>query len=301
VAIERTGPSQNALEEFENARSRRVGITWRRQIGNLLRVKSTVAGFLIVLALVLIAILAPVITIHDPSQIEPARRLSSPSTQHFFGTDHLGRDVFARMVFGAQVSLVVGALIVLTTGIVGCVLGLLSGYYLFIDNLIMRITDGLMAFPGILLALGLMASLGPKPSNLVIALSVVYSAHVIRITRAVTLTVRRADYVEAATVMGARDHRILGRHIFPNTLGPVMVQLTFIFAFAVLAEAALSFLGVGVQPGTPTWGNILREGRSYLHQAPWLTLFPGFAIMITVLGLNLFGDGLRDYLDPRLR
>lgn len=277
-----------------------IGSSWRT-LSSVLRTKSTLVGFSIIVLLAVIALAAPFLVTHDPGEIVPARRLESPSASHFFGTDHLGRDVLSRMVYGARVSLAVGASIVVITGVVGCALGLLSGYYLFLDNIIMRFTDGLMAFPGILLALGLMASLGPKASNLVIALSVVYTARVIRITRATTLTVRKADFVEAAKVLGNLDRRILIRHIFPNTLGPVMVQLTFIFAYAILSEAALSFLGVGVAPGTPTWGNILREGRSYLEINPWLTLVPGFAIMVSVLGLNLFGDGLRDYLDPKLR
>lgn len=293
-------PSQSSLSKFDGE-SRSSTRTFRRQLSNFLSVKSTVIGFVIFLSLVTIALAAPIVAPYDPDEIVPARRLASPSSDHFFGTDYLGRDVFSRMVYGARVSLAVGAAVVIATGIIGSVLGLLSGYFLLLDNIIMRLMDGMMAFPGILLALGLMAALGTNPVNLVIALSAVYTANVTRIVRAVTLTLRKQDFVEAASVLGAGHTRILGRHVFPNTLGPLLVQLTFIFAFAVLSEASLSFLGVGVSPTTPTWGNILQEGRRFLHQAPWLTLIPGFAIMFTVLGLNLMGDGLRDFLDPRLR
>ncbi len=183
----------------------------------------------------------------------------------------------------------------------GLVVGLLAGYYRRLDNVLMRVMDGLMAFPAILLAIALMASLGPSLQNVVLALGVVYTPRIARIVRGSVLVVRELPYVEAARAAGAADLAILRRHVLPNCLSPLIVQGTFIFALAVLGEAALSFLGVGAPPTVPSWGNILAEGRLYLQQAPWLVLAPGVAIMATILGLNLFGDGLRDALDPKLR
>jgi peptide/nickel transport system permease protein len=196
---------------------------------------------------------------------------------------------------------VVGGLVVLLAVAAGLLVGLLAGYYRALDNVLMRVMDGLMAFPAILLAIALMASLGPSLRNVVVALGVVYTPRIARIVRGSVLVVRELPYVEAARAAGASDLAILRRHVLPNCLSPVIVQGTFIFALAVLGEAALSFLGVGAPPAAPSWGNILAEGRLYMQQAPWLVLAPGVAIMATILGLNLFGDGLRDALDPKLR
>jgi len=259
-----------------------------------------VAGFLILLVVVIVATFAPVIAPFAPDEIAPIRRLQAPNSTHFFGTDQLGRDVFSRVVYGSRISLVVSLLVVVGSGVVGGLLGLISGYYPRVDNILMRVMDGLMAFPSILLAIGLMAGLGPSSSNVVIALTIVYLPRVARVARAATLVLREQPFIEAARALGNRDLRTLLLHIAPNTAGPVNVQLTFIFAYAVLAEASLSFLGVGAPPEVPTWGNILSAGRSYLTLAPWITLFPGLAIMVTVLALNLLGDGLRDMFDPRL-
>jgi peptide/nickel transport system permease protein len=250
---------------------------------------------------VLAAIFAPLISAYDPMAIDIAGRLAGPSSLHLFGTDNMGRDILSRVVSGARISLLVGTLVVLCAVGAGLGLGLIAGYSDRVDRVLMRIMDGLMAFPTTVFAIALMAALGAQLSNVIIALSVVFAPRVARVIRAVTLTVRDLDYVHAARAAGAHDVRILGQHILPNCLAPVIVQGTFIFAEAVLAEAALSFLGVGLPPHIPSWGSIITTGRQFMQTAPWITLYPGMAIVITVLGLNLLGDGLRDLADPRLR
>jgi peptide/nickel transport system permease protein len=249
----------------------------------------------------LLAIFAPLISPYDPMAIDIARRLIGPGAAHPFGTDNMGRDILSRVVSGARISLLVGSCVVLCAVGAGSILGLIAGYSDRVDRVLMRVMDGLMAFPATVLAIALMAMLGAQLSNVIIALSVVFAPRVARVIRAVTLAVRELDYVQAARAAGARDVRILGRHILPNCLAPVIVQGTFIFAEAVLAEAALSFLGVGLPPYLPSWGSIITTGRMFMQTAPWITLYPGVAIVITVLGLNLLGDGLRDLADPRLR
>jgi len=266
-----------------------------------LRRRIAVAGAVLVALNILVALAAPALGRFDPLLLDPGARLTAPNATHWFGTDDVGRDVWSRVVHGARLSMLVGASVVAFATAVGLVIGLVSGYYRRLDNSVMRVMDGLMAFPGIILAIALMASLGPSVLNVIVALAVVYVPRVARVVRGSVLVVRETPYVEAARALGVRDVPLLWRHILPNCLSPVIVQSTFIFAAAVLAEAALSFLGVGVPPQIPSWGNVLSEGRLYLQQAPWLTLFPGAAIMASILGLNLFGDGLRDLLDPKLR
>jgi len=204
-------------------------------------------------------------------------------------------------VYGARLSLMVGVAVVSFAFLVGLTSGLAAGYFRRLDNVIMRIMDGLMAFPAIILAIALMASLGPSVTNVIVAIGVVYSPRVARVVRGSVLVIRETAYVEAARALGVTNLWIILRHVLPNCMSPVIVQGSFVFAAAVLTEAALSFLGVGVPPFIPSWGNILSDGRLYLQQAPWLVLYPGAAIMITILGLNLLGDGVRDLLDPRLR
>ncbi|MBI2525669.1 MAG: ABC transporter permease [Candidatus Rokubacteria bacterium] len=266
-----------------------------------LRRRTAVLGALLVALNLLVALSAPAVARLDPQLLDVRARLSAPTAAHWFGTDHVGRDVWSRVVHGARLSMLVGGSVVLLACAGGLVFGLLGGFYRALDNPLMRVMDGLMAFPGIILAIALMASLGPSVLNVITALGVVYVPRVARIVRGSVLVVRETAYVEAARALGIPDTRILLRHILPNCLSPVIVQGTFIFAAAVLGEAALSFLGVGVPPQIPSWGNVLAEGRLYLQQAPWLIVFPGAAIMAGILGLNLFGDGLRDLLDPRLR
>jgi peptide/nickel transport system permease protein len=253
------------------------------------------------LLMVTIALAAPWISSHDPLRLNPIERLRAPSADHWFGTDEFGRDVYSQVIFGARTSLLVGGMVMVCSSLVGIILGLAAGYYRTLDNVLMRITDGLMAFPGIVLAIALMASLGPQVANVVIALSLVYMPRMARLIRSAVLVAREMPYVEAAKASGAADRHIALKHILPNCIPPLIVQGTFIFAYAVLAEATLSFLGVGAPPYIPSWGNVISGGRLFIREAPWISLFPGIAIVITCLGLNLFGDGLRDALDPRLR
>jgi len=267
----------------------------------LVRRKIALAGAVLVVINVFVAALAPALGRWDPQLLDVKARLAAPSPSHWFGTDDVGRDVWSRVIYGARLSMIVGVAVVAFSFAGGIVFGLLGGYYRPLDNALMRIMDGLMAFPGIILAIALMASLGPSLINVIVALGIVYVPRVARIVRGSVLVIRETPYVEAARALGVPDYTVLCRHVFPNCLSPVIVQGTFIFAAAVLGEAALSFLGVGVPPQIPSWGNVLAEGRLYLRQAPWLTLFPGAAIMACILGLNLFGDGLRDLLDPKLR
>jgi peptide/nickel transport system permease protein len=263
----------------------------KRQIG-------LIAGA-VLLILVLAAVTAPLWVPLSPIEMEPVDRLQPPSQEHWFGTDHFGRDIFSRVVYAAQISLSVGFVVALLTTILGTVSGLMAGYYRWVDSILMRIIDGVMAFPSILLAIALVAALGGSLFNLVIALVFAFWPIMTRVVRSSTLQLSRMQYVEAAKSTGTRDVGILFIHILPNALTPIIVQATFIFADAILAEAALSFLGLGVKPPTPTWGNMLGESRIYLTTASWFSIFPGIAIMITVLALNIFGDMLRDMLDPR--
>ncbi len=267
----------------------------------LLRRRIVVAGIGLVGTVFLVALLAPLLTGHNPNELQIVSRLRPPSRANLFGTDSFGRDVYSRVVYGARLSILVGALSVTVATIGGGFVGLLAGFYRRLDGPLMRIMDGIMAFPNIVLAIALMASLGPSVLNVIASLGFVYMPRVARVVRSGVLVVREALHVEAARALGAGDARILRLNILPNCLSPIIVQATFIFAYAVLGEAALSFLGVGIPPYIASWGNILSEGRQFITQAPWVTMFPGVAIMLTVLGLNVVGDGLRDALDPRMR
>ncbi len=269
----------------------------RRLLGHKLFLSGVVL-FSIVLAM---AVLADVIAPLPPDEIQIRHRFEPPSLDFPMGTDNFGRDLLSRIVYGARLSLAIGFAVVILTGIAGTVIGALAGYFRRLDNPVMRVMDAFMAFPAILLALGIAAALGASAINAVIALSLVYAPRTARIVRASVLVVREMEYVHAARACGASHARILLKHVLPNSMAPLIVQLTFIFAYAVIAEAILSFLGLGPEPPTPTWGNVIAEGRQYIREAPWITLFPGIAIAMTVLGLNLLGDGLRDGLDPRMK
>jgi peptide/nickel transport system permease protein len=266
----------------------------------LTRRKTTLVGAAIMAVMLAVGLLAPALG-GDPAHMDVAGRLAAPSRAHWLGTDDVGRDVWSRVVYGARLSLLVGVAVVGLSFLVGVACGLVAGYYRRLDNVVMRVMDGLMAFPAIVLAIALMAALGPSVINVIVAIAVVYSPRVARVVRGSVLVIRETSYVEAARALGASDLVLIGRHILPNCLSPVIVQGSFVFAAAVLTEAALSFLGVGVPPYVPSWGVILAEGRLYIQQAPWLVLYPGAAIMLTIFGLNLFGDGLRDLLDPKIR
>jgi peptide/nickel transport system permease protein len=260
--------------------------------------KAMVTGSIILLLLVLAAIFAPMITSYDAYQMSVGDRLRAPSANHLLGTDNFGRDLMSRIVYGARVSMGVGFSVAIAASVIGLIIGLYASYYRFLDNVLMRLCDGLMAFPGILLSIALMAALGPKLSNVIIALSIVFTPAVARVVRSAAIVVREQTYIEAIKAQGASDNRILWLHIAPNTLSPLIVQSTFIFADAIIVEAALSFLGAGIPAPAPSWGNILYDGKIVIMKAWWMTVFPGITMVMSVLALNLFGDGLRDLLDP---
>jgi peptide/nickel transport system permease protein len=248
-----------------------------------------------------LATLAPVVAPRSPLDMQMVARFKPPAPAYPLGTDNFGRDLAARILFGARISLTVGLLAALLTTVLGGLAGAVAGFAPRADELVMRMMDALMAFPSILLAIAIMTALGPNQANAILALGIVYAPRTARIVRAAVLQAAAMDYVEAARALGAGPLRILFARILPNCLSPIIVQFTFVFAYSVLAEASLSFIGVGTPPPAPSWGNILAEGRVYMREAPWITLFPGAAIAVTVLGLNLAGDGLRDVLDPRMR
>ena len=241
-----------------------------------------VLGGVLTGVVVVMAIGAPWLTSADPSRVNAVERLQAPGPGRGLGSDDLGRPLWSRVVYGARLSLTIGLSVMVGVTLVGSVLGLAAGFFPRIDRVVMRVMDGLMAFPDVLLAIGLMAVLGPRVSNVIVA-----------------LVTGESVYVDAARALGASDARLLWRHVLPNCLGPAVVQATFTFALAVLTEAALGFLGVGAPPQLASWGTIISEGRLLVREAPWLTIVPGLAIVVTVVGLNLTGDGLRDYLDPR--
>lgn len=267
----------------------------------LLRHRLFVVGSVLFTIVLAAALFADFLIQVDPNRISIRNKLKPPGSEWIFGTDNFGRSQWSRVLKGAQLSLAIGAGVVALNAIFGTALGLIAGYFRSLDNVLMRIMDAFMAFPVILLAIGIAAALGPGSTNAVIALAAVYTPRTARIVRASVLVVREQSYIEAARAMGAGHARILLRHVLPNCMAPLIVQLTFIFAYAVLSEAVLSFLGLGAEPPTPTWGNIIAEGRQYIREAPWITLIPGLALAMTALGLNLLGDGLRDVLDPRLK
>ncbi len=270
----------------------------RTQFRRLFRRKVVLVGALLFLFLLMIAVFADLIAPADPLYMNVRSRLADPSMEAWLGTDHLGRDVASRLIHGARISLIAGFGAVVLSTFVGVLVGLFAGYYRALDTVLMRVMDGLMSFPVILLAVALMAALGPTLFNVIFALSAVYAPRTARIVRSAVLGVKQLPYVEAAEAVGSRNGRIMVMHVLPNCMSPIIVQATFIFAYAVQAEAALSFLGVGVPPSVPSWGSMLSEARLYMIQAPLLTIAPGLAIALTVLALNSIGDGLRDVLDP---
>ena len=260
------------------------------------------AGGVVLATVVFVALLAPVLATHDPIANNLVERIQSPSRAHLFGTDDFGRDVWSRVVWGARVSLLVALIVVGIAALGGAGVGVLSGYFGGrLDLLTMRAVDTMLAFPALLLALAVMAGLGSSLLNVMVAVAVAFLPRFARVQRAVTLTVRERDFVVAAVALGSTDWRVLTRHVIPNCLAPVFVLISVGAADAILVESSLSFLGLGVQPPAPTWGAVISDGRSLLQNAPWISGLSGAAIMVTVLGLNLLGDGLRDLLDPTLR
>jgi len=273
----------------------------RALFAKLFRRKLVLAGAVILTGVSLLALFAPWITPYDPMALKILDRLQSPRAAHWFGTDELGRDVFSRVIFGARYSLMIGALVVLISMLCGVLLGLAAGFFRRLDGPIMRLVDAMMSFPDILLAIALVAVLGASMSNVILALAIVYTPRVARVVRASTLVVRELLFIEAARALGIATWRILFIHVLQNIASPILVQATFIFAYAVLAEAGLSFLGVGVPPVLPTWGSMISSGQQFSHQAFWLVVFPGIAIIVSALSLQMVGDGFRDLLDPKLR
>jgi peptide/nickel transport system permease protein len=273
-------------------------IRWFRR---LLRNRSVVVGAGIFLVFLLAAIFAGVISTHVPTRLNPPQRLRPPSAANLLGTDEFGRDVYSLVVYGSRVSLLVGGVTMLLTSLGGTLVGVVAGYYRRLDLVVMRFMDGLMAFPAIILAIAFMAARGPGVWNVILALSLVYMPRTALLVRSTVLSLRELDYVAAARALGRPDFSVAFRHILPNCLAPLLVQGTFIFAYAVLAEAILGFLGVGVPPYVPSWGNVIASGKNVIREAFWVSLFPGITLTVAGLSLNLLGDGLRDTLDPRLR
>jgi peptide/nickel transport system permease protein len=270
-------------------------------VRKLFRRKLVLAGAAILVVVLLLALFAPWITPYGPMAMKISDRLQSPRLAHWFGTDELGRDVFSRVVFGARYSLLIGASVVAISVTGGVLLGLTAGFFRRLDGPIMRVVDAMMSFPDILLAIALVAVLGASMINVILALAIVYTPRVARVVRASTLVVRELLFIEAARALGVSTWRIMFIHILNNIASPILVQATFIFAYAVLAEAGLSFLGVGVPPELPTWGTMIASGQQFAHQAIWLVVFPGVAIILSALSLQMVGDGFRDLLDPKLR
>jgi peptide/nickel transport system permease protein len=272
-----------------------------RWVRRVLRNRNVVIGGSVFLLLVMIALLAGALSPYNPTRLYPGQRLKPPGAPNILGTDEFGRDILSLVLHGSRVSLLVGCVTMVLTSLGGVVIGLVAGYYRRLDILIMRVMDGLMAFPAILLAIALMAARGPGVWNVILSLSIVYLPRTAMLIRSTALSVRELDYVLAAQALGRGGLAIAFRHILPNCIGPLLVQGTFIFAYAVLAEAILGFLGVGVPPYVPSWGNVIASGKNVIREAFWVSLFPGLALTLSGLSLNLLGDGLRDVLDPRLR
>jgi peptide/nickel transport system permease protein len=258
-------------------------------------------GLGILICMTAAAILAPILAPYDPSKIEPIARLLPPGAAHWFGTDQFGRDILSRVIYGARLALLIGVGVVSFALVTGVPAGVLSALYPRFGRIMMRLIDVLMSFPALLLALGLIVILGRGVSNAILAIGVVYLTTTSRITYGLTLRLRTETYVEAANSMGAGALWTIRKHVLPNLVSPLLVQASFVFAFAQLSAASLDFLGLGAPPEIPSWGNMLAEGRIFITRAPWLLFFPGFAIVITAFSLNLVGDALRDRLDPRFR
>ena len=273
---------------------------WVRSKEVVYRHPTAVIGALVLVLLILMALLAPYLGTVDPQTISPVRRLRKPSETYWFGTDMLGRDVYSRVVFGGRISLAVGLSVAVLATIIGLAIGLVTGFVRWLDAVVMRVMDGLMSIPGVLLAIALMALTKASLENVIIAITVTEVPRVVRLIRGLVLSLREQAYVDAAIASGTRTPLILLRHILPNTMAPLLVQGTYICASAMLTEAILSFLGAGTPPNIPSWGNIMAEGRALFQLANYLIFFPGIFLSLAVLSVNLLGDGMRDALDPRL-
>ncbi|HWR61295.1 MAG TPA: ABC transporter permease [Clostridia bacterium] len=257
-------------------------------------------GAVLFLAFVLSAVFAPYVATHNPLEFNMQDRMQSPSAEHLCGTDAYGRDIFSRIVYGTRVSLTIALSVLVLCGIFGTITGLLAGYYNWAEAIIMRIMDGLMAFPSVLLALVILAALGSGMQNIILALFIAHVPRVTRTVRSTAISVKEYEHVEAARAMGASDARIIFKYIMPLCVSPLIIRLTLMMALTVLSEASLTFLGVGLSPEIPSWGNSLSEGRQYITTSPYMIFYPGLAIVLSVVSLNMLGDSLRDILDPRL-
>jgi peptide/nickel transport system permease protein len=272
----------------------------RNFLRSLSQYPTIVFGGVLVAILVFIAVFAPWLGTSDPSALAPIHRTRAPSDQFWFGTDLLGRDVYSRVIYGARVSLLVGFSVALFATVFGTIIGLLAGFVRWIDAVVMRIMDGIMSIPTILLAIALISVTRASLQNVIIAITIAEIPRVVRLVRGLVLSLREQSYVEAAVASGASRTRIVSRHIFPNTVAALTVQATYICGVAILAEASLSFIGAGVPPSTPSWGNIMAEGRALWQIKPYLITFPAIFLSVTILAINLLGDGLRDAIDPRM-
>jgi peptide/nickel transport system permease protein len=301
VSLSRT--ASTSIGETDNELDSRPEITYAGEIWRrLLASNAARVGFVVIGLFILLGLFAPLISPYDPIGQELVQRLKGPSAAHLFGTDNLGRDVLSRVLFGARISLQVGVLAVALGLVFGTLLGVISGYFSgWVDTIIMRAMDIMLAFPGTLLAIAIVAARGPGLGNTMVAIGVIQIPIYARIVRGAVLVSKEREFVNAALALGSGHVRIMLRHILPNSLAPIIVQATLGFATAVIEAAALGFLGLGAQPPDPEWGAMLADGYKYLVGAPWALIFPGGAIMLTVLGFNLLGDGLRDALDPRTR
>ena len=270
----------------------------RIKLRRLFRNRLSMLGAIIVLLMIIIAVAAPLIAPQDPYAITVANRLLPPRHAQWFATDSMGEDVFSRVIYGARISMMVGFCVSVLAGVVGMLLGLYASTNKILDNILMRICDGLKSIPSMLFAICLMTILGADVKNVIFSLAITSIPNMARIARSEALVVREQTYIEALRSMGASESRILWRHIMPNIISPVIVQMTFVFASSIIQEAALSFLGAGVPAGDPSWGSILSVGKNYIYNSWWLIVFPGIFTIVSVLGFNLFGDGLRDFFDP---
>ncbi|WP_442598381.1 ABC transporter permease [Neobacillus sp. D3-1R] len=295
--------AKNSAElNLPNVKEEELVPPWKEAWLSFTKNRLALAGLVIVVFFIVVAIFAPVIAPSSFDEQNLVERFKSPSSEHYFGTDDFGRDIFSRVVYGARISLWVGFFSVLGSVIFGTMLGIIAGYYgRWIDSIISRVFDIMLAFPSILLAIAVVAILGPSLRNALIAIAVINIPNFGRLVRSKVLSVKQEEYIMAARAVGMKDSRILLRHILPNSISPVIVQATLAIATAIIEAAALGFLGMGASAPTPEWGKMLADSKNYIMQAPWTLFFPGVAIMLTVLGFNLMGDGLRDVLDPKMK
>ena len=292
--------SATTFDAAAAASRRSVSPTWRRFREAFRRHPMALVGAIILVAMIAIALFAPWLGTVDPEAVSPVKRLRPPSATFWFGADMLGRDVYSRVVYGARVSLVVGLAVAALSTVLGVAIGLVTGYIRWVDAAVMRVMDGLMSIPSVLLAIALMALTKASIGNVIVAITLAEVPRVVRLVRGLVLTLREQTYVESAIAAGTTLPRILARHILPNIVAPLLVQGTYVCGSAMITEAILSFIGAGTPPNIPSWGNIMAEGRSLFQIAGYLILFPGICLSLTVLAVNLLGDGMRDALDPRL-